>query len=198
MVTVEMDAANVERRLLAGEIGCPGCRGVLGGWGHARPRVVRGPTGDVRVTPRRARCRSCRASHVLLPRVLLCRRADTVDVIGAAVVAHAAGAGHRPIAAALGRPGSTVRGWLRRLGGRLDRVREVFTARAIAFAVDPGAGHDRPMRATGSAWAELVAAVTAAARAVAARLAVGAVTAWQIACVISGGSLLSPGWPPLA
>jgi len=198
VVTVEMDEAYVERRLLAGEISCPGCRGVLAGWGHARSRVVRGPTGDLRLTPRRARCRSCRSTHVLLPRELLCRRADTVDVIGAAIVAHAAGAGHRPIAVVLGRPAATVRGWLRRLAGRLERAREVFTVRAIALAADPGAGHDRPARAIGSAWAELVAAVTASAEAVAARFAVGAVTVWQIACVISGGALLSPGWPPPA
>jgi hypothetical protein len=41
MVTVEVDLACVESRLLAGEIGCPTCRnGVLGGWGYARVRQV--------------------------------------------------------------------------------------------------------------------------------------------------------------
>jgi len=44
MVTVEVDPVRVESRLAAGEIGCPRCGGVLGGWGHAR---------QGRFTPRR-------------------------------------------------------------------------------------------------------------------------------------------------
>ena len=195
MVTVEMDEAYVERRLLAGEISCPGCRGVLAGWGHARSRVVRGPTGDLRLTPRRARCRSCRSTHVLLPRELLCRRADTVDVIGAAIVAHAAGAGHRPIAVVLGRPAATVRGWLRRLAGRLEAVRGWFTAVVVDVQVDPV-----PPEPAQSAWADLVTAVEAAASAVAVRFEpaqghrpVGWV--WRAASAMSSGRLLAPWWP---
>ena len=55
---------------------------------------------------------------MLLPVVVLLRRADTSAVIGAALVAKAAGAGHRRIAMVLGRPAETVRGWLRRFAGR--------------------------------------------------------------------------------
>ncbi len=104
MVTVEADAAGVERRLAEGLIGCPGCGGRLAGWGRARPRVVRGLEGVRRLVPRRARCRGCKVTHVLLPVFVLVRRADTVEVIGAAVTARAGGAGVRTIAAGLGRP----------------------------------------------------------------------------------------------
>jgi hypothetical protein len=47
---------------------------------------------------------------VLLSASMLMRRADGVAVIGAAVLAQAAGAGHRTIAAGNGRPVGTVRG----------------------------------------------------------------------------------------
>jgi hypothetical protein len=165
VVTVEADAARVERRLGEGLIGCPGCGGRLSGWVRARPRVVRGLVEVQRLVPRRARCRSCGVTHVLLPVFVLLRRADTVEVIGAAVAARAAGAGVRRIAAGLGRPVETVRGWLRRLAGRLEPVRGWFTAVAVGVVgvdlVLPGPA--------GSAWADLVAAVAVAASAVAAR-----------------------------
>lgn len=36
MVTVEAGIGQVERRLVSGGLSCPGCAGVLAGWGHAR------------------------------------------------------------------------------------------------------------------------------------------------------------------
>lgn len=63
--------------------------------------------------PRRARCRACRATHVLLPALVVPRRADTTAVIGAALQASARGVGYRRIAALLDRPLSTVRRWIR-------------------------------------------------------------------------------------
>ena len=56
LVTVGGDAAAVERRLVGGRLACPGCAGVLAGWGHARVRSVRGWDEVVRLRPRRARC----------------------------------------------------------------------------------------------------------------------------------------------
>lgn len=201
MVTVEADAAGVERRLGEGRIGCPGCGGRLAGWGWARARVVRGLDRVQRLVPRRARCRGCGVTHVLLPVFVLVRRADTVEVIGAAVAARAGGAGVRAIAGVLGRPVETVRGWLRRLAGRLELVRGWFTAVAVAVVVDPV-----PPGPAGSAWADLVAAVVAAASAVAVRfgpapavmaaadrLAAGWV--WRAAAAMSSGCLLAPSWP---
>ena len=40
MITVGVDAAEVERRLASGRLLCPGCSARLTGWGHARRCVV--------------------------------------------------------------------------------------------------------------------------------------------------------------
>jgi hypothetical protein len=64
----------------------------------------------VQVRPRRARCEGCGVSHVLLPVFVLVRRADLVDVIGAALAAKAAGNGARLIAPRLSQSAETVRG----------------------------------------------------------------------------------------
>jgi hypothetical protein len=190
VLTVETDPAVVEERLRSGRLACPGCAGVLAGWGRARARTVRGPDGGVRVVPRRSRCTGCGATHVLLPVLLLLRRADTATVIGAALAAKASGGGHRRIAARLGRPPGTVRGWLRRFGARVEAVRVVFTRWCRALAPDPVL----PCPA-GSGWADAVAAVTAAAGAFMARFSVE-VPVWQVVSAVSAGRLLSPGWPP--
>jgi hypothetical protein len=190
LVTVGGDAAAVERRLVGGRLSCPGCLGVLAGWGHARQRSVRGLDGPVRLRPRRARCVGCGATHVLLPVGLLLRRADAVGVIGSALSAKAGGVGHRRIAAGLGRPAETVRGWLRRFAGRVEAVRRVFTVLLRAVAADPV----MPQPA-GSAWADAVAAVGLAAAATAGRFAVFMVPVWEWASAVSVGRLLAPGWP---
>lgn len=104
-----------EQLLSAGRLSCPaGCGAALRPHGHGRARTLRGP-GSVRitVTPRRARCRGCRQTHVLVPAGFVARRADTIEVIGVALVAKARGAGARRIAAQPGRPVTTVRRWLR-------------------------------------------------------------------------------------
>jgi hypothetical protein len=189
MLTVETDLAAVEERLRSGGLACPGCAGVLAGWGRARARMVRGPEGAVSLTPRRSRCTGCRATHVLLPVLLLLRRADTVSVIGSALVAKAAGGGHRRIAERLGRPPGTVRGSLRRFGARVEAVRVVFTLRVRALAPDPVLPGP-----AGSGWADAVAAVSAAAGAFTARFRVE-VPVWEVACAVAAGRLLAPGWP---
>ena len=103
-----------EETLLAGDLPCPRCRGVLRPFGNGRTRTVRGiGTDTVTVTPRRARCADCQVTQILLPTALTVRRADSTEPIGTALVAHARGAGHRSIAARFGRPESTVRRWLR-------------------------------------------------------------------------------------
>jgi hypothetical protein len=190
MLTVETDVTTVEERLRSGRLACPGCAGVLAGWGRARARTVRGTDGPVRMVPRRSRCTGCRATHVLLPVLMLARRADTAVVIGAALAAKTAGVGHRLIAASVGRPPATVRGWLRRFSGRVEAVRAVFTR--WCRALDPDPVLPGP---AGSAWADAIAAVTAAAAALTARFEVGVVPVWQVATAISAGRLLSPGWP---
>lgn len=190
MLTVGEDAAAVERRLVAGELSCPGCAGVLGGWGHARLRVIRVEVGGVSVRPRRAVCRGCGVTHVLLPLGVLLRRADAVEVVGTAIAAKATGLGARPVAALLDRPLGTVRGWLRRFGCRVEAVRAWFTRLLCAVVVDPVLPEP-----VGSGWADAVAAIEAVAAAVAARFAVSTVTVWQVACAASAGRLLAQGWP---
>lgn len=87
-MTVEVDLVCVEFRLSAGEIGCPSCRdGVLGGWGYARVRQIEGLSDPVR--PRRARCRACAVTHVLLPVTVLLRRAYAAKRIWAALIVRA-------------------------------------------------------------------------------------------------------------
>jgi hypothetical protein len=190
MLTVGVDAAEVERRLVTGGLSCPGCQGVLAGWGHARTRVIRGVAGLWRLRPRRARCRGCEATHVLLPLGVLLRRADEAGVVGAAITAKATGLGVRPIAGLLDRPVETVRGWLRRFVGRAEAVRGWFTGLLCAVAPDPVVP-----QVVGSVWAAAVAAMRAAAVAVVARFAVIGVTVWQVIGAVCAGRLLAPGWP---
>ncbi|TVS74417.1 hypothetical protein, partial [Mycobacterium helveticum] len=138
MVTVEADVDAVERRLAAGELNCPACAGVLAGWGHARPRQLRGPGGTLQLCPRRSRCTGCGMTHVLLPVTALLRRADTAAVIVSALAAKAVRReGFRQIAAALARPAETVRGWLRRFAERALAVRSTFTVWLRAVDADP-------------------------------------------------------------
>jgi hypothetical protein len=135
---------------------------------------------------------------VLLPVTVLLRRAYAAEVIGAVVEARAAGAGHRPIGARLQVPASTVRGWLRRLGGRLEPVR----VRLLQVAVRAGVDVAVPA-SSGCSWRDLLAALEAAMEAVVGRFGpvgvlgpgvLGSVTAWQVAVGCCGGRLLAPGW----
>jgi hypothetical protein len=192
VLTVNGDRDEVERQLAGGDLACPSCGGVLGGWGNARLRPVRVRQGpDAELVPRRSRCRGCKATHVLLPAWCLLRRADSAAVIGAALGAAAAGDGHRKIAGVLGRADSTVRGWLRRFAGRAEEVRVFFTVLLARTGPDPvmPAGAAGPVAAA-------VSAVAGAAMAVAARWPhVGEVPVWVAASAASGGLLLAPGWP---
>lgn len=192
MLTVEGDVGAVERRLAAGGVSCPGCGGRLAPWGWARPRVLRGSgVTTVRVRPRRVCCRRCGVTHVLLPVVALVRRADLVEVIGAALAARAAGAGCRTIAAGLGRPVETVRGWLRRFAARAAAVRVAFTVLLVDTGPDPVVP-----AAARSVLADAVAAIVGAAVAVAARWPLlGAVSPWLAASAATQGGLLAPSWP---
>jgi hypothetical protein len=117
---------------------------------------------------------------------MLIRRADGVAVIGAALLAKAAGAGHRTIAAGNGRPAGTVRGWLRRFASRAEQLRVLFTG--LLHMLDASAGSLLP---TGSACSDALAAAGAAAAA-AVRL-FGPRCPWQFTAAASGGRLLAPG-----
>jgi hypothetical protein len=189
VLTVGNDAACVERMLEKGGLACPSCGGRLAGWGHARRRAVFGPgRAPFRVRPRRSRCRSCGATHVLLPARLLLRRADEAAVVGAGLAAAGLGLGHRRVASLLGVPEGTVRGWLRRLAGRAGQVREAFTRAAAGLSPDPV-----PPEPCGSLLGDAVAAVAAAAAAAAGRWpGLLTVSPWLVASAVTDGTLLSP------
>lgn len=166
MLIVEADPDPVELTLAAGKLACPVCQGVLGPWGWSRGRWLRGRGGGCqRIRLRRSRCRACQVTHVLLPNLLLGRRLDVVEVIGAALLAKARGLGHRPIAGRLGLPASTVRGWLRRFAARAERIRVHFTR--LAAWLDPGFG---PVTPRGSPLADAVEAIGVASGATGGRL----------------------------
>jgi hypothetical protein len=189
VLTVGNNTAGVEELLANGLLSCPGCGGRLGGHGHASRRAVftagRVPVG---VRPRRARCASCGVTHVLLPAWLLARRCDGTSVIGDMLARAARGQGFRGIAAASGVPEGTVRARLRRFRGSAAGVREFFTRLAGVLALDPV-----PLDPAGGVLADAVVAVAAAAAAARGRWReMAAVSGWELAAVLTAGSLLSP------
>jgi hypothetical protein len=189
VLTVGKDARDVERMLEEGSLFCPGCGGRLARWGYALRRVVFGlGRRGWPVRPRRSRCTGCGVTHVLLPAGLLARRPDEAQVIGVALAAAACGQGHRRIAAVLGVPADTVRGWLRWLAGRAGQVREVFTKVAAAVSADPV-----PLAPAGSPVGDAVVAVAAAAEAIASRWPrLVTVSPWEIASAVTNASLMAP------
>jgi len=191
VVTVVANAAEVENQLVGAGLVCPDCGGLLAPWGWARARVLRGDSGPVAVRPRRARCGDCGVSHVLLPVFALLRRADLAEVIGAALVLKARGAGARAIAAGLGRAAETVRGWLRRFAARVEAVRVCFTVLLVDTGIEPVL----PSPAQG-AFADAVSAVLGAWAAARSRWpGIGEVSPWRMACAVTRGRLLAPSWP---
>jgi len=143
------------------------------------------------VTPRRAYCQRCEATHVLLPAWAVPRRRDGAEVIGEALVCKAQGLGHRRIAARLARPPATVRGWLRAFARRGEIV--VGAARRWTHAIAASElGHSRP---AGSPLAEAVDALGIVARACRLRLGMTA-SPWELAVALTGLLHGSPRDPP--
>lgn len=178
MLTVCPDPVVVESQLASGALSCP-CGGRLGPWAWARPRVIGRGDRRVRVVPRRSRCRSCGVTHVLLPTISLVRRADLVEVIGRALVLRTVGWGQRPIAALVGVPRSTLRGWLARFAARAETILGHFVRWALwADASLVG------IEAAGGPVADAVAAIVASAQ------AAGSASVWRFAVAATGGRLL--------
>jgi hypothetical protein len=184
VLMVSGDLVRVERELTAGVLRCPACGERLARWAYGRSRTVRSVDGERRVRPRRARCSGCRKTQVLLPDDLLVRRRDEALVIGSALLAHAGGEGHRLIAGRFGVPGSTVRGWLRRVRSRAVEIAGFFSRWALVLSP----GSDPPVP-SGTAVGDAVEAIGVATRSAVLRF--GPRPVWSMASRLTGGGLLS-------
>ncbi|MGI8686873.1 MAG: helix-turn-helix domain-containing protein [Acidimicrobiales bacterium] len=183
------DPAATAARLESGSLACPvnRCGGQLAPWGHARSRALRLGSGRGEAhTPRRARCRACRRTQVLVPTRSYPRHPDTVETVGLALLAAAGGLGHRRVAKLVGLPATTVRGWLRRARTNADAVRSDATV--ATCRLDPMAG---PFDPTPSPLGDMLDAVGRAVQAWV--LLFGPVPApWQVAVTITRAAILAP------
>lgn len=184
MVMVGPDRARVERDLGAGKLFCSGCGDQLRPWGKARKRKLRLGPKDLELEPRRARCRGCRSTHVLLPAVCLLRRRDLAEAIGQALILRAQKVGHLRISTQTGVPVSTVRGWLSRFKDRAEMIRAHFTRLAIELGLSASA-----ILPAGTPSADALVALKAAQHFAVARL--GPTDLWQFAAAASGGLLIN-------
>jgi hypothetical protein len=152
-MTVSPDPAVVESQLAGGGLACPwaGCGGVLRRWWFAEARAVEvglGGRGErVSLRPRRARCGSCGRTQTLLAAGFVARRMDSGEVIGRALELSARGLGCRRIAAVLGRPESTARGWV--AGAKRAAVPVGVLAAALAVSLAGDAASVSPGSAPG-------------------------------------------------
>lgn len=189
MLVVADDPVRAERVVAAGKLACPSCRGELRPWGWARRRpVIGGDRVQVR-RPRRTRCRDCGATHVLLPAGVLLDRAYSASVIGQALTAAARGWGHRRIAAALGVPAGTVRGWLRRLRARAEALAGYFTQ--LAYRLDARLGRLDPPHGWRTRTHAAVGLLAAATAAYERRFGPTGQRPWQLVSAVSSGLLLA-------
>lgn len=144
MITVTGDARSVESSMSAGALVCPDCSGRLALWGRARHRLIRDGMGadevGVEVHPRRVRCRGCGVTHVLLDDRFALRRADSAAVIAFAIERSVAlGEGVRKIAERVGRPVTTVRGWVRAFRVTASTLADWCASLVVVGAVDAAA-----------------------------------------------------------
>lgn len=184
-----LDPSTAAVALAAGELMCRenGCDGVLGPWGHARTRWLRlGPGRTEAHTPRRARCRACGRTHVLVPARSYPRRPDTAETVGAALLAAVQGLGYRRVAVQVEVPATTVRGWLQRARANSDTIR--VNATIAGHALDPMTAKIDP---TGSALGDMVEAVGRAVAAHVRRLGPHH-PPWQLAVAITRAGILAP------
>ena len=197
MLTVRHDSVVVELNLLIGRVACPDCGGRLRPWDRARPRVIREGL-DTKwsgrpLRPRRSRCTICQATHVLLEVRLAVRRADTAEVIAAAIEAKTAfGHGHRKIAASCGRPVSTVRGWLRAFATSAVLIGERFTGLLVRDTLDAVVLWLKP---AGSIGGEALSVLMAYAEGLVRRFAATVTVTWiQAGIATTNGRLFCSSW----
>lgn len=184
---IVLDPDRAAAAVAAGTIACPTrCGAQLGPWGHARWRQVRVGVGVTEAyRPRRARCRGCGRTQVLVWARTFPHRCDTAETVGAALVAAAEGLGFRRVAEHVERPATTVRGWLRRARTNSEVVRSDATV--ALHALDPNAERITP---AGSALGEMLEVVGLATAAAVRRLA-PMPPPWQVATAITAAGILA-------
>ena len=169
---------------------CPGCADPMSFW-SGYLRSVRDGGGCRRLWVRRARCGSCRASHVLVPSFCLVGRLDVVEIVGEVIDGVVDGAsGVRAVAARVGVPHTTARDWVRRFGRRAAVLAAGFAALAVEWCgwaptLGGGGSDRRALAAVDAAWA---AARSRVGRSVPAR--------WTFAGLVTGGRLLGTNTNP--
>jgi Homeodomain-like domain len=125
----------------------------------------------------------------MLPTNLLCRRRDSVEVIGSALALAADGMGCQEVGDTLERSQSTVRDWKRRIRDHATEIRVHFTR--LAVRLDSGV----EIAPTGSPFSDAIAAIGAAGRAAVLRQV--AKHPWWFASFATTSMLLSntnPSW----
>ena len=159
---------------------CPTCACITEGW-SGYERHLR-EAGDRLIWIPRVHCTGCGKTQALLTWFVLPWHWDAVEVIGRAIELAAEGWGHRQIAAALSRPETTVRGWLRRIREGADELSAWVLGTAVAWGWTswevPTVGVPRllaAVRALGQEW----------------RRRRGVAAVWKVANLITGGSLLA-------
>lgn len=168
---------------------CVGCAAPMSFWsGYARS--VRDGGGCRRVWVRRARCRPCRTSHVLMPSFCLVGRLDVAEVVGAVITEVVDGpSGVRPVAARVDVPHTTARDWVRRFAVRAAVLTAGFAALAVELTgVAPMLGGELAAHALEAIDAALAAACVRAGPWVPAR--------WAFAALVTGGRLLATNTNP--
>ncbi|TFD76219.1 hypothetical protein E3T54_10825 [Cryobacterium sp. Sr8] len=130
---------------------------------------------------------------MLLEVRLAVRRADTAEVIAAAIEAKTALRwGHRRIAAGCGRPLSTVRGWLRAFGASAFQISDRFTGLLVRDAPDAVVLWPTP---AGTVTGEALSALMAYADGLARRFTATVTVTWvQAGIATTNGRLFCRSW----
>ena len=158
---------------------CPSCGGPTQRW-YGYLRHLRDDLDRLIWIPR-VRCTTCGTTQALPPSFVLPRRWDAVTHVGRAAELAAADLGHRRVAEVVGRPETTVRGWLRRLRSVATTLTTTLLARAVALG---WSGFELPV----APLPRLCAGVHALAGHWPGSAAAGP---WAIACLVTGGGLLA-------
>jgi hypothetical protein len=124
---------------------------------------------------------------VLLPSWVL-PRGDAAEVVGAALVAAAAGRGCRRVAAELDRPSATARRWLR----RAPPPRQWLRVRGVEHTAALDRDLLADLRPQCTALADALQTLAAAVHATRRRLGPASLAVWPLIVVLTGGRLIAP------